>query len=232
MQIMSGVPVVAAKRSEPLRYVEDSQEDALWHSNIDQNDVQLANIIRWTDQVFGKNSLITAMTDPSQFHPILDKKTVAQHLDKERLFLREWLWGKEKVKREAEAKRLVAEARQRDAEAKLRDAVAKQREAEAKLREAEAKQREAERKLKDAEFQLKNTQSKLKLAEESKPINRQMEALGKELRGLREKGHSSFSVALKLLIYKIAWIPEKILVFLMYYLRNGLKQTIKHIFRK
>ena len=227
MQIMSGVPVVMARRYEPLVYAPGSQQEALWHSNVsrNQNDVQMENIIRWTDRVFGKNALVRALTDPAQFHPILDKETMAYYLNQERQVLRQQFYKKERALLEAETKQRDTEAKQREAEAKLR-------EAEVKRKNVEAKLQEAERKLKDSDQRLKDTQRKLKTAEESKPITCQMKELGKELKGLREKGHSSLSVRVKLLIYKIAWIPEKILVFLMYYLRNGAKQTIKYFFRK
>ena len=150
---------------------------------------------------------------------------MAYYLNQERQVLRQQFYKKERALLEAETKQRDTEAKQREAEAKLR-------EAEVKRKNVEAKLLEAERKLKDSDQRLKDTQRKLKTAEESKPITCQMKELGKELRGLREKGHSSLSVRVKLLIYKIAWIPEKILVFLMYYLRNGAKQTIKYFFRK
>lgn len=206
MELLSGVPVVAARPREALQYLPGSQEDALKLVNDEQkqNDVQLENIIHWTDRIFGKNSLVLALTEPARFHSILKKEAVAYHLDQERRFWRQQFAEKEKALRKVESEK----------------------------QETDRKLKDTERKLKDAELKLKNTQRKLQLAEESKSIHRQMQDLGKELKGLREKGHSSLSVGFKLLVYKIAWIPEKMLVFLMYYLKNGFKQTIKHIFRK
>ena len=206
MELLSGVPVVAARPREALQYLPGSQEDALKLVNDEQkqNDVQLENIIRWTDRVFGKDSLVLALTEPTRFHSILEKEAVAHHLDRERRFWRQQFTEKEKALRQVESQK----------------------------QETERQLKDAERKLKDAELKLKNTQRKLQLVEESKPIHRQMQDLGKELKGLREKGHSPLSVGFKLLVYKLAWIPEKMLGFLMYYLKNGCKQTIKHIFRK
>ena len=220
MELLSGVPVVAARLREPLEYVPGSQEDALKHVNDEQkqNDVQLGKIIQWTDRVFGQGSLVRALTEPAVFHSILDKETVAYHLDQERRGLRQQI--------------VQLQSREADLLKKLAEKEELIRNKEESIRKLESKQKETERKLHDEQLKLEQTRRQLKLERESKPIGRQMEALGKELRGLREKGHSAFSVALKLLVYKIAWIPEKMLVFLMYYLRNGLKQTIRYLLGK
>ena len=79
---------------------------------------------------------------------------------------------------------------------------------------------------------MKKTQNELRRVQESKPIGRQLKELGAMLKGLRESGHSRISLGFKYLVYGIAWIPEKILVFLMYYLRNGFMQTVKCVFKK
>ena len=220
MELLSGVPVVAARLREPLEYVPGSQGDALKHVNDEQkqNDVQLGKIIQWTDRVFGQGSLVRALTEPAVFHSILDKETVAYHLDQERRGLRQQI--------------VQMQSREADLLKKLAEKEELIRNKEESIRKLESKQKETERKLHDEQLKLEQTRRQLKLERESKPIGRQMEALGKELRGLREKGHSAFSVASKLLVYKIAWIPEKMLVFLMYYLRNGLKQTIRYLLGK
>lgn len=269
MELISGVPVVAARHRESLVYLPDTQGDALKRINDDQqhNDIQLANIIRWTDEIFGKDALLNKLTNPNAFQSLLTVESIAYHLDQERRHFRQQLATTQK--REAQTKNRLQQtqdlltqkeeklkaldAKLKDADVKLKDADAKLKNTEAKLRDTEGKRKETEVRLnvserkrketegrlkisedkrKETEANLRTTQNKLRCAEESKPINRQMKDLGVMLRDLREKGHSPLSVGFKYLVYGIAWIPEKILVFLMYYLRNGFTQTVKHIFRK
>ena len=59
IEIMSGVPVVAAMPCEDLRYLPGSQEVGLYHKNVDadQNDVQLQKIEGWLKTEYGDNAL-------------------------------------------------------------------------------------------------------------------------------------------------------------------------------
>lgn len=59
IEIMSGVPVVAAMPCEDLRYLPGSQEIGLYHKNVDadQNDVQLQKIEEWLKPEYGDNAL-------------------------------------------------------------------------------------------------------------------------------------------------------------------------------
>ncbi len=59
IEIMSGVPVVAAMPCEDLRYLPGSQEVGLYHKNVDadQNDVQLQKIDEWLSPKYGDNIL-------------------------------------------------------------------------------------------------------------------------------------------------------------------------------
>lgn len=224
MELISGVPVVAARPREPLQYLPGSQEDALKQINDIQNfnDIQLANIIRWTDEVFGRDALKHALTDPLIGRPILGMEAVSYQLDQERRALRQQLQAAQQ--RETATKNALQQTVSQK-EAKLQEVSAKLRETEKKLREAEAKQKAAETKLQKARIDVQKS-------EESKPIHCQMKDLGIMLKGLRQQGHSRLSVGFKLLVYAVAWIPELILVFLMYFLRNGFVQTVKHTFRK
>lgn len=224
MELISGVPVVAARIREPLQYLPGSQDEALKQINDVQhfNDVQLGNIIRWTDGVFGRNALMDALTDPDIGKPILGMESVTYHLDQERRALRQQLHSVQC--REAATKNTLQQTiSQKDI---------KLQEVNAKLKETEKKLRDAEEKRKTTESKLRKVQNELRNSEESKPIHRQMKDLGIMLKGLRKQGHSRVSVGFKLLVYAIAWIPEIILVFLMYFLRNGFVQTAKHSFRK
>ena len=248
MELVSGVPVVAARRREPLQYLPDSQVDALKQVNDVQqyNDVQFANIVRWTDEQFGGNALVNALTDTKTGFPLLGMETIAYHLDQERRFLRQKMNAAQlqeaetkKTLRETQHTLSQKEAKLKESERKLKENNEILREKEKKLREAENALRDTEKKLRETEAKRKTTEAKLqkiredlRRSEESKPLHRQMKDLGIMLKGLRKKGHSAVSVGLKLFVYAIAWIPEMILVFLMYFLRNGFTQTAKRIFQK
>lgn len=86
MQVVSNVPVVVARQSEPLRYLPDSQESALCHSNVDQNqnDVQLAKIIEWLDQTFEAGMFSRILLTSTVGVRIIGLKAVVKHFDRER----------------------------------------------------------------------------------------------------------------------------------------------------
>jgi len=86
MQVVSNVPVVVARQSEPLRYLPDSQESALCHSNVDQNlnDVQLARIIEWLDQTFETGIFVKTLTTSNIGVRIIGLNAVVKHFDRER----------------------------------------------------------------------------------------------------------------------------------------------------
>lgn len=234
MELLSGVPVVAARPREALKYLPWSQKDGLKQINDvrQHNDVQLANILRWTDKKFGPDAMLSILTDASLYHPILTMESVTYHMDQERRAIRDKLNATQSSESSTKATLQQTQKSLAQKEAKLKETEAKLKEAEAKLKSVEAQRKAAETKCKETEAKLRTTTVKLRRAEEAQSLNRQMKDLGAMLRGLREKGHSPLSVGFKLLIYYIAWIPEKILVFLMYYLRNGFTQTVKHALRK
>lgn len=241
MELVSGVPVVAARPREPLQYLPGSQVDALKRVNDVQqyNDVQFANILRWTDTMFGKDVLVNMLTGTDIGFPLLGMETVTFHLDQERRHLR-YQMNAAQLK-EAETKKLLQgtrqtlsqiEAKLKESESKRKENDAELRKTEKRLREAENRLRETEEKRKTAEAKLQKTQNDLRRSEESKPLHRQMKDLGIMLKGLQKEGHSAVSVGFKFLVYAIAWIPEIILVFLMYFLRNGFLQTARRVFQK
>lgn len=57
MELLSDVPVVVAEPYQGLNYVKDSQEDALYHQNVgqNQNDIQLKQICAWVEQQYGED---------------------------------------------------------------------------------------------------------------------------------------------------------------------------------
>lgn len=59
IEVMSGIPVVAAMPCEDLQYLPGSQEVALYHKNVDadHNDVQLQKINDWLKPEYGDNIL-------------------------------------------------------------------------------------------------------------------------------------------------------------------------------
>lgn len=64
MELLSDVPVVVAQPFEGLRYLPGSQETALCHQNVDQNqnDIQLAQIREWLTIHYGKDILLEKLT--------------------------------------------------------------------------------------------------------------------------------------------------------------------------
>lgn len=59
MQILQGTKTVQIAPNRPLRYVEGSQQDALWHANVDGsgNDVQLAELQKLYGNCWSKTSI-------------------------------------------------------------------------------------------------------------------------------------------------------------------------------
>ena len=81
------------------------------------------------------------------------------------------------------------------------------------------------------EYNLNTTKQKLKLSEDCRPIRVQLKMLGTPLSQQR-KSKYSFMQLTKLIVYYLAWIPEFLLEGMMYFLKNGAKQTLKQIYRK
>lgn len=160
MEVISGVPVVAARRREALVYLPDTQTDALKVVNDEQqqNDVQLSNIIRWTDETFGKGMLLNTLMNPDLFHPILGMETVGYHLDQERRYFRQQLAATQKRETQTKSSLQQAQALAAQKEAKLKDA-------DIKLKSTEAKLKNTEKTLKDKEAELLGTKATLKSTE-------------------------------------------------------------------
>ena len=52
MQVASALPVVVARPNPGLVYIDGSQEVALYHTNIVENDVQMTKIVAWFDDEY------------------------------------------------------------------------------------------------------------------------------------------------------------------------------------
>ena len=81
----------------------------------------------------------------------------------------------------------------------------------------------------DVRQQLTQTRGQLRETQESKPIGRQLKAVGTMLAQKRAAGAGRVASGFKYLVYCLAWIPEKILAGMIFYLRNGGKQTLKKL---
>lgn len=57
MELANGIPIVLARRHQPLKYINGSQHDGLCNNNIIENDIQLQNSLRWFEKQFGVNPL-------------------------------------------------------------------------------------------------------------------------------------------------------------------------------
>ena len=66
MELICDVPVVPAADHMDLCYVPDSQEEALWHGNIEQdgNDIQFERIIQWVDERYGEGFFTNRIGQP------------------------------------------------------------------------------------------------------------------------------------------------------------------------
>lgn len=288
MQLASDVPVVVARPHEQLQYLPDSQEEALHLINVrkNQNDVQLAQIIRWMDENLEPGLFMRRLTESGQGTRILGIAQVSRHLDTERKVLRrkftqadgkakqldKRIWLADKRKMEEVEKRKIAEDRlqqTRNDLKKLQDDLhrtmellndsrnqlrlvqnEKQRlqvqlvqtqqrlertqtqlqQNREKLQQTQNQLKQTQSQLKQTQDQLKQTRQKLHETEESKPIGRQLRAVGQILAEQKAAGRNPLGLGFKYMIYGLAWIPEKLLAGMMFYLKNGGKQTLKKLF--
>ena len=285
MQLASEVPVVVARPHEQLRYLPDSQEEALHLINVrqNQNDVQLENIIRWMDRTLEPGLFMHRLIESSVGTRILGIEQVSRHLDTERkTFRRKFNIADGKNKqldakiRQTDKSRMDESAKRKAAEEQLRQTLqellqvrnrlkkteddrkqqevqfeqqrdrfqqqldTKQQQLNTAQRQLDTKQQQlnitqqqlnaARRQLNIAQQQMAQTCAQLRETQESKPIGRQLKAVGLILAKQRAAGANPLSLGFKYLIYGLAWIPEKLLAGAMFYLKNGGKQTVKKLF--
>lgn len=90
MELVSDVPVVLAQPYAPLCYLPHTQENGLYHQNINQNqnDVQWANIQAWTDQRFYPNVLQDKFMNSGIGVSLIGTEELCRHYDGERQRLR------------------------------------------------------------------------------------------------------------------------------------------------
>lgn len=226
MQLASDVPVVVARPHQQLRYIPDSQDEALHLINVrqNQNDVQLRQIIQWMDEQFEPGIFYEKLTSQDCGTQILGISRVSEHLDTERKNLRRSAFA-------AEGKVNQLENKLKQTNAQLKKCQEEQLRTIAELTRTK-QQVEAEcAQLKRTQQTLQNVQQQLRQEKENAPIGRQLRNLGAELRK-HEKKCCPINRWFKHAVYLLAWIPEKILAGMMYYLKNGAKHTIRKLLGK
>lgn len=259
MQLASEVPVVVARPHEQLRYIPDSQEEALYLINVrqDQNDVQLKNIIQWMDRTLEPGLFMRRLTESTVGTRILGVEQVTRHIDTERKVLRRKFTladGKvqqldtrirlaDKRKMDAVEKRQIAEENLRKVREQLKKTQDDRKRLEAQLAQNKQQRDNLQQQLNAAKNQrdsvqlqmntvrqqLAQTRTQLRETQESKPIGRQLKAAGAMLAQQRSAGANPVALGFKYLVYGLAWIPAKMLAGMIFYLKNGGKQTLKKL---
>ena len=206
MQAVAGIPVVVAREHEDLQYLDGTQAEALHQVNVsqNQNDVQLAKVSQWLDRTFEPGILVKCLTAEVSGQSILGLEAVTGHIDRERKALRR----------------------------KVAPTEAKFRQAEARSKTATQELRKAEQTLRNTQQKLWRTEAKLHHAEQTRPVGRQLRLLGEDLYKQKQEKGKTPGILAKYAVYYTAWIPAKWLALHMYCLQNGLKQTLKKLFKR
>ena len=184
MQVVSGVSVVVARPHEQLQYLPGTQEEALHQVNVrqNQNDVQLANISRWLDEVFEPGILIRKLTEASEGERILGMQAVSHHLDEERKALRRQVEPSQRKAKDAEAKQRQAENKQKQAENRRKQVEEKLKNTNEQLCQTQNLQKQTQQKLSQTEGKLSRTedalnQTKQKLSQTEGTLNQTRQKL-------------------------------------------------------
>lgn len=212
MELISDVPVVQAVPNEPLRILPGTQEESLFtiNSHQNQNDVQLQNIIRWTDSVFGTGTFLHKLTHPVQGEAFLDIEAAT--------------WCMEQARRSARKKLTVAQEKlsqangERDSlNRQLRDTLSqldRVREDLLQTRDALSRSQAAAQSISE---EMRKTKEELSYTRQRLSISRQLKDLEESL--LRQKS-SSLGWVVKYAVCRLAWVPAKILGCMMTYLKK------------
>lgn len=212
MELVSDVPVVLAHEIEPLRYVEDTQEETLFQINgeLNQYDTQLQDVTAWLDEVFYPNILQEKLRDPEKGLLFQTPGDISYHVNVER--------KKTKLKL-------------RQLEVKLKESEKRNQQTLEEVKETRSSQAAAEKSLSLARTDLKKAQTALVQVQQSKPLGRQLRALGDQLRRQRAEGFTP-GLMLRFMLYYLAWIPEKMLAAMMFMIENGMSRTLKKLLRR
>ena len=204
MELVCDVPVVLARSCESLQFLPSSQNVALHQINVAQgkNDIQLQNIIQWTDQTFYPGILIEKLTQSSIGINLSGTQAALCLTDEERRF---------------------AKTRYMRSQSQLRNT-------QSLLDQTRSQNQQLNFTIAQLQNQLQQTQTKLQQTEANKPVRRQLQALGRTLRQKKKSG-MTVSLALQFLLYYLAWIPCFFLCGIIHILMHGFKKTLKQLLR-
>lgn len=183
IEIMSGVPVVAAMPCEDLRYLPGSQEIGLYHKNVDadQNDVQLQKIEEWLKPEYGDNALAKKILEYDG-EPVEDALIrVCECHEKERRELRDEIGrnSRQLKKRIEENERAYRE--KSEINAKLQRTYKEKSEINAKLQQTYKEKADRGIRIKELEKEKYDLQAKLgELQTEKADIQKKLEQLQAE----------------------------------------------------
>lgn len=231
MALFSDVPVVQACPHRPLQFLPNTQDDSLFTINSLQgeNDNQLKRIIQWTNTTFGPNTFIQKITQPVCGELYMDIEAVAWRTEQAR---RAALHASTKKQHELNlCSAKLAQSLENNTQ--LKDTLINTQNTLVQLRDELSQSEEKSDKLKKELIvsfeELESLRVQLQLLAESKPIGRQLQ----DIRiSLQKEEQNSLLLCVKLVVYYLAWIPEFLLEGMMYFLKNGAKQTLKQIYRK
>ncbi|WP_051650244.1 glycosyltransferase [Selenomonas sp. AB3002] len=150
MEILSGVKVVQADKFRELSYVENSQENALWRTNVkeDGNDVQLRKIIDYVIESRGYDCVSATLSEAWASLPSERIEVMLDYFKNKK----SWLWSKIRSARRDGVSQVQAKLKKTYDEksrlnAKLQQAYAEKSEINAKLQQTYAEKSEINAKL-------------------------------------------------------------------------------------
>lgn len=144
MELLSNVPVVVARKFQDLRYVPGSQDEALYHQNVnhDRNDEQMTKITAWVNEHYGKDILREKLMHSGVGTDLTSIEEICLHLRHERSV------KKEKI-RELGSKLKQTYAEKSELNAKLQRTYAEKSELNSKLQRTFAEKSEISKALRE-----------------------------------------------------------------------------------
>ena len=76
LETIAGIPVVLATKYTGLAYIEGSQEERLFDSNIDDNDIQLEHALSWVDGKYGEGYFMNQLMDEEKGENLLKMSSI------------------------------------------------------------------------------------------------------------------------------------------------------------
>ncbi|MCD8120732.1 MAG: glycosyltransferase [Clostridiales bacterium] len=176
MEVINDVPVVLASEYAQLQYIPGSQEEALCHTNTsslnNQNDVQLANVIKWLDQNFEENIFVNKIAESQKGIRIIGIAALCQHLVSERNDLRRRLRLSERNAFRLNERLQISYQQKSEINQKLQIAYQEKSEINRKLQITYKEKAERGIRIKELEAQLKNRSAKKMSPDEASKWNK------------------------------------------------------------